>query len=483
MPMLIRIMANRNRLRRCEQAPNRKPARALPCTAVARPVPYRFFRRIIQRSRTGTDEGEVIKAPAHRHTSLNMNDVVHSRLACGLEYAVTTLPRRHIAAIQFRVMAGACSDPADRLGLARLVEETLDKETERFTGRALSDAFDAIGASRRSGAGRETSTFTCTVLPEHFERAVELHAELFRRPQFPQSAVDVHINLARQELVALEDDAQAVVDRIISREAYGPIVGRLPLGDAASLERMTRDDLVTFWRRHYRNENMVAVVSGPLEATRVAEVLERHFAGFGGANGQGKTTHPIQFTPGMHHHSKELEQEQIGICWPGVDATHRDFPTQLIMLSILSGGMSARLFTEVREKQGLVYWVSAWQENPRGAGMIFLGASTTPERCDQTYRTLLREVDRLAEDIEQDEHDRAIRSILAQRQTRGESTRAKCTELSDDLFHFGRPIPEEEKIDKIRSVTMDDVRRYLATYRRDRRCVVTLGPRPLGDGG
>lgn len=405
--------------------------------------------------------------------------IVHSKLACGLEYAVHPLPQRHIVAIQIRVMAGACSDPADKLGLARLVEETLDKETEHFSGQQFCDAFDAIGASHRSGTGRETSTYSCGVLPEHFERAVELHAELFRRPKFPQQAFEVNVDLARQELIALEDDPQSVVDKHISRHAYGPVLGRIPLGDAESLERISRADLVDYWKSHYRNERMSVVVSGPVEPARVKDILEQHFNGFQGATGNGSSTFPVSFSSGSFHYAKELEQEQIGICWPGVDATHKDFPTQLVMLTILAGGMSARLFTEVREKQGLVYWVGAWQENPRGSGMIFLGASTTPERCDQTYKTLLREVDRLAEDIEQEELDRAVNSILTQRQTRGESTRAKCGELSDDLFHFGRPLPEAEKIEKIRSVSLDDIRRYLSTYRRDRRCVVTLGPRPL----
>jgi predicted Zn-dependent peptidase len=115
--------------------------------------------------------------------------------------------------------------------------------------------------------------------------------------------------------------------------------------------------------------------------------------------------------------------------------------------------------------------------------VIFLGASTTPERCDQTYRTLLREVDRLAEDIEQDELDRAITGIVAQHETRGDSTRARCAELANDLFFFGRYLPTEEKIAKIEAVTIYHIRRYLDAYPRDRLCVVTLGPRPLGEAG
>jgi predicted Zn-dependent peptidase len=141
--------------------------------------------------------------------------------------------------------------------------------------------------------------------------------------------------------------------------------------------------------------------------------------------------------------------------------------------------MSGRLFTEIREKRGLVYWVGAWQETPRGSGMMFLGASTTPERCDQTFTALLHEVDRLAEDLTEDELERAITGIVANQETRGDSTRARCTELANDLFFFGRPVPVEEKLAKIRDVRIRDICRYLEEHPRERLCVATLGPRPL----
>ncbi len=410
-----------------------------------------------------------------------MADLVHDVLPCGIEYGVAPLPRRHVVSFQIRVLAGSCSEPADRLGLARLIAETLDKGTQKRTGRELSDALDAIGASYHTGAGRETTTCACTVLPEHFERAVALHAEFLRTPTFPEDAFTVSVELARQELIGLEDDAQGLTDKVISRRAYGSLLGRHPLGEPETLDRITRDDLENHWRSHFRAGRMIVTVGGAVEPGHVANVFQDQFDGFGSADADGRAGFPVEFSPGTVHHHKDLQQEQIGICWPGVEATHDDFPTQQVMLGVLSGGMSARLFTELREKQGLVYWVSAWNETPRGAGMLFLGASTTADRCDRTYATLLREVERLADDIKQDELERAITGILTSQETRGDTTQARCGELANDLFFFGRPRSDEEKAAKIKAVTIDRVRKYLADYPRDRLCVVTLGPRPLTD--
>jgi len=396
-----------------------------------------------------------------------------------MEYGALHLPKRNVVSLQIRILAGCGSDPADRLGLANLVEQTIDKGTETYTGQSLSDAFDAIGAGRSSATGRETTTFTCTVLPEHFEKAVALHAEMMRRPTFPEEACRTNVELTRQELIALEDDAHNLTDKLITAQTYGSVLGRHPLGEAASLDRITRDHLVSHWKAQYQPGRMIAATAGPIDPQQVAEVFERYFAGFGSGDRLGRETTPADFQAVASHHPKDLEQEQISFCFPGVDATHDEFPTQQVLLGVLSGGMSGRLFTEVREKRGLVYWVGAWQDTPRGAGMIFLGASTTPDRCDQTYEALLREVDRLGEDLERDELDRAITGIVAHQETRGDATRARCAELANDLFFFGRPIPVEEKLAKVSAVTIDRIKAYLVNHPRDRLSVLTLGPRPL----
>ncbi|MCH9032972.1 MAG: insulinase family protein [Planctomycetes bacterium] len=412
-----------------------------------------------------------------------MNPYVHEFLPSGLEFGLVRLPQRHVVSFQIRFMAGTSEEPSDKLGLARLVEDTIDKGTERRTGRELLDAFDAIGAGCGSGCGRETTTFTCTVLPEHFEQALALHAEFLRTPTFPQDAFEVNVALAKQELVALEDDAQGLVDKHISLQAFGPILGRHPIGEAETLDRTARSDVESFWRSCYQAGRMVFSAAGPLDPHQVTDLLHKHFEGFGSSGRNGREPHPFRFTPQMSHYHKDLQQQQISICWPGVDATHEDFPVQRVALGILSGGMSGRLFTEVREKRGLAYWVSAWQDMPRGSGMLFLGASTTPERCEQTYTTLLREVDRLSEDLVQEELDRAVTGIAAGQETKGDTTRSRCGELCNDLFFFGRPVPVEEKIAKIEAVTVNDVRRFLDTYPRDRLCVITMGPKPLFDNG
>ncbi len=411
---------------------------------------------------------------------MNHEDKYHHRhLECGIELAAQPIAGRGTVAYEIRVLTGLVAEPEDKLGLARLVEETIGKGTPKYTAQELSDAFDAIGASSSSGVGRESFAFRCSCLPEYLSDALALHGEMLRSPTFPEEFVRVAVDLGRQELTALEDEPSELARKFITPHAYGPLLGRHELGTNETLDRITRDDIVSFWQAQFAAARIQVAVAGAVDVDRVADQLEQLFAGFGKDDDDGRTAYEVVFTPGVHHHEKALEQEHVLICWPGSTITSADYPVERVAMGILGGGMSSRLFTEVREKQGLVYWVGAWDEHPRDAGMTFMGASTTPARCDQTVKVMLREVDRLAEDVTEAELSRAKIGIIAKSQTRGDITRMRMAELSSDLFHFGHPVPLAEKNKRVSQVTVDDVRRYLTTYRRDKLCILTLGPRKL----
>ena len=404
---------------------------------------------------------------------------IHRRLDCGVELAALPLPGRRTTAFDIRILTGMADEPESKLGLARLVEETLGKGTSRFTAQQLTDAFDVIGAQFGSRVGRESFVFRCSSLPEYAEQALELTAEMLCRPTFPEEFCRVAVDLGKQELTALEDDPGELARKLIAPEAFGAILGRHELGSLATLEKIDRDDIQQFWSRNFSASRMQVAVCGAVDIESFSSKLNSLFAGFGKGVPPAPASFPLHFSPGARHHQKELEQQHILIAWPSLAVMHKDYPVEQLALAMLSEGMSSRLFVEVREKQGLVYWVSAWDEHPRNAGIIFMGASTTPARCDQTYKTLLREVDRLAEDVSEEELQRAKIGIIAKMQTHGDITRARVSELSGDIFHYGRPISPAEKTQMISDVTIKDVQRYLNGNPRDKLCVLTLGTRPL----
>ncbi len=404
----------------------------------------------------------------------------HHQLDNGIELVLLQLPNRHAAAMEIRVIAGSVNESEEKLGLARLTQQTLDKGTSNYSGKELSDAFDEIGCGRSSWSGREITCYSSLCLPEFLTRNIELHAEFIRNPVFPDESCQVAIQLAKQELLALEDDAHGLADKLLCRQAFGPILGRHSSGENETLDRISRDDFVSFWKNNYCTGRMQVSVAGPVDDSSIIEALEKAFAGFKPTERTHRSSSAVEFTARKSHRQKDTEQEQIALAIPGVAVNHQDYATEQVLLGILSGGMSARLFTEIREKQGLVYWVGAWHDNPRGSGMLFAGASTTPERCDKTYETLIRELKRVGQDVTQEELDRARAGIEVRAGIRSDITKARCSEQADDLLHYFRPVPWEEKFARIRAVTVRDIERYCEQYINDSEfSVVTLGPRPL----
>ena len=302
---------------------------------------------------------------------------------------------------------------------------------------------------------------------------------MFCRPTFPADQCDVARNLSLQELQALEDEPMELLQKMARRQTLGPVLGRHALGEPATLAKLGRDQIVAYWQRNFTSRCLQVTLAGPIEAGRRRR---RHRQALllppARPAPRARPARRSSSSPGSTHREKKLEQQYMSLSWLGCRRQSADWPAEAVALGVLSGGMSSRLFTEVREKQGLVYWVSAWPDYVRSGGVLSMGASTTPQRSRQTQETLLREMERLGEDLTEDELARAKVLIAARRQTRGELTRVRASELAEDLFYFGEPRERDEETARIEQVTVEDIRAYLAAHPRnpDQLSIATIGP-------
>lgn len=408
--------------------------------------------------------------------------LVHRDLPSGVEFSAEPLPTRRTVALCVRLLTGSGDEPLEKAGLSALVARTLSKGTRRFTGQELANEFDRRGIQWGLASGRQTVLARVLCLPEFLDDAIDLLGEIFCSPSFPLDACHVAIDLAKQDLQQLEDEPQDLVRVRIQRLTLGEKLGHSPGGDAESLARISVEDFRSYWQQHYHAGRVQVAVAGPVEPDQVAKRVDAIFAELGSAERSGRVITPRASEPGRDHLSKDLKQQYIGMTLPGIPKTDLvNYPVQQVMLGVLSGGMSARLFTEVREKQGLVYWVSAWSEQPRGLGIIHLGASTTPQRCQKTFDTLLRELERLGEDVTEEEVVRSRDGLCAHYQTEDDLTRARALSLSDDLFHHGQPEGLNVKLARLRQVDHASVLNHARQLERDQLCVATVGPAELAE--
>ena len=399
-------------------------------------------------------------------------------LPCGVEVLSEIMPGYHTATVMIRLTGGLVSEPPDQLGLAYVTEQAVDKGTSRQDARTLANAFDAIGAHYSVHTGLESWVFVVSALPEFIGQAASLLGEIICEPLFPDEIVNTAVNLTTQELTALEDSAQAVLRREMARQAYGEVLGRHRLGRRETLSAITPDRVRSHWKGRLSRKALTIALAGNCNKADVLSALDQALAR--APDGPApKMERPFAFEGKRTHLAKELEQTQIGVSFPGVPYGGRDYLIEKTIIEILSGGMGARLFTEVREKQGLVYWVGAWHEQPRALGMIHIGAATTPERCHRTLDTLLHEVNRLEHDLTEDELQRAKTGILAEKTTTGASVHQRAGELLRDHFHLGKAVPASERVSMVKSITIEDIKQHLSTHPREQLSIVTVGPRPI----
>jgi predicted Zn-dependent peptidase len=254
-------------------------------------------------------------------------------------------------------------------------------------------------------------------------------------------------------------------------------LGRNTMGKKEELEKLTLDLCKTDHASRYQPGEAILAVAGNVDFDAISSEVEKYFGGW-----TPKPQTPVKLLPPPGNYHFELtpsEQTHIGIAYPSVPETHDDYYTARMAIECLSGGMSGRLFTEIREKRGLVYSVGASYTSLRGIGTIFGYAGTSNDRAQATLDCFVAELHRLSEGVKQDELDRAKIGLKASTIMSGESTGARAGAIAHDFFMRGRIRTLKEITDAIDSVSVDQVNAYLKQNKPGPFTIVIVGPKEL----
>jgi predicted Zn-dependent peptidase len=397
--------------------------------------------------------------------------------ANGLTLLAEQMPGMQSAAMTFLVPAGASTDPVDRSGSATVLSDLVLRGAGERDSRALTDYLDSLGLQRSSTVGVHHSRFGCAALAGKVMNGLEVYADIVRRPHLPESGFDAARDLALQALAGVDDEPRQKL-MIKLREWHLPSpYGRNTMGDKDNLEKLTVELVRADHARRYHAKDAILSIAGNVDFNELKDEVERNF---GDWNGQAEAPLEILPPPGNYHHEQQKsEQTHIGIAYPSVTETDPDYYTMRLAVEVLSGGMSGRLFTEVREKRGLCYSVWAGYSSLKGQGSILGYAGTSNERAQATLDCLLGELHRLSDGVTQAELDRAKTGLKASTIMQGESTSARAGAIAHDFFIRGRIRTLDEIKDAIDSVTVEKVNAYLKTHKPGPFTIVIVGPKEL----
>ena len=376
--------------------------------------------------------------------------------------------------------AGLASQPENQLGVAPVLAEMLCRGAGNLDARQHSDALDLLGIQRSTDAQTRFFRLSATMIADKAAEAFPLLLDMVRRPKLEKQALDPSVDLALQAIDSLADEPQRRAMLELRQKHYPGPIGRSPLGERAHLESLTAEQVRQYWADTFRPQGSILAVAGRFDwSTLLAQIEEL----LGDWQGQASPAVSEGDGPGGYsHESAESTQVHIALAYPAVAETDQRRMLQQTAVAALSGGMSGRLFTEVREKRGLVYSVYASYAGQKDRGDVLAYAGTTAPRAQETLDVLTAELKRLAEGITQSEFDRAIVGMKSGLVMQGESTSARASSIATDVYLFGQPRSLDQITAEVEQVTLDGLNKFLAEHPPGEMTIVTLGPDPLKVG-
>jgi predicted Zn-dependent peptidase len=403
--------------------------------------------------------------------------VYQHTLPNGLVLLAERMEHVRSAAMNFLVPAGAAFDPAGKLGVGTVLAALITRGAGDRDSRQLTLALDNLGIDRDESVGAVNLRFWGSTLARNLPAALDIYADILLRPHFPDEELEPVQALAVQDIQSLEDAPQQKVMVELRRRYYPPPLNKDKRGRQADIEGLAIADVTAQYRRLFRPNGAILSVAGNIEWEPLKAQVERLFGGW--ARGEQLDAVPEAHAPRSEHLHKDTQQTQIALAFPSVPVGHPDYYSARAAAAVLSGGMSSRLFTEVREKRGLCYSVYAFHETFKDRGAMLAYAGTRADRAQQTLDVTMAELRGLVSGITADEIDRVKAGLKSSLIMQEESTSARAGAIATDWYYLGRVRDFDEIQAAIDALTPAAILDHLARFPVKDVTLVTLGPDPL----
>ncbi len=376
----------------------------------------------------------------------------------GLRVVTDAMAHLESAAVGLWIDAGARHESEEMHGIAHLLEHMAFKGTERRSARDIAQEIEAVGGHLNAYTGREHTAYYARVLKADVALAVDILADILQNSVFDPKEFERERQVVIQEIGQAFDTPDDIVFDHLQEVAFpGQAIGRPILGTAEGIQAMPRENLQAFMARHYRAPRMVLVAAGAVRHEEIVRLAERHLCDLGRADETGLS--PARFSGGEFRERRDLEQVHFTLALPGLTYADEDFYAYQVTATVLGGGMSSRLFQEVREIRGLCYSIFAFASSFVDDGIFGVYAGTGAEEVAELVPVICGELAKLGRDADEEEVARARAQLKAGILMSLEGSGARAEQLARQLLIHGRPIPLEELVGEVDAVDAEAVRR------------------------
>jgi predicted Zn-dependent peptidase len=363
-------------------------------------------------------------------------------------------------------------------GTAHFIEHMLFKGTARRSAFDIASAVDSVGGVMNAATGKELTSFYIKIPYTHLEMAVELLADIITGSRFAEEEIERERSVVLQEIRMVEDTPDDHIHDFFDSLIWkGDPLGLPILGTRGSVESFRRDTLVRFFRSHYGGRNLVITAAGNLTHDRFAGLVGDCFAAAAGEPFAVPVEAPAA-VPGRAVLRKELEQAHLIVGSPAPSALSPERHAAFLLNAVLGGSMSSRLFQEIREKRGLAYDVGSYVSPYRDAGMFGVYAGTERHSVRQVLGLVREGLERACAERLTARELASAKELLKGNFLLGmESTDNRMTSLAKNELYFGRQVTPAEIVERIDSVTPDQIRDLACRmFRPEGLSVAAIGP-------
>ena len=396
-------------------------------------------------------------------------------LSSGLRIVTQDMPHLESAAIGIWVGAGSRSERDDEHGLSHLLEHMAFKGTKTRSAADIAEEIEAVGGEVNAATSVETTSYYARILKADVPLALDILSDILRNSAFDPGELEREQHVILQEIGAALDAPEDRVYDIFAESAFpDQPIGRNILGTAETVKAVASPMLGSYLDRHYRGPAMVVAAAGAVDHDQLVDLANRSLADLAGEAGPEPVA--ATYRGGEIREERDLMETQIMLGFQGIPYGGDDFYTAQVLSSIIGGGMSSRLFQEVREKRGLCYSIYAFHWSFADTGVFGVHAATGPEDVNELMPVIVDELERATESITDKEVKRARAQLRAGLLMTLESPAARAGQLARQLLLFGRIIPPEELVARIEAIDATHVRDLAARIFRGVPTVASVGP-------
>ena len=379
-----------------------------------------------------------------------------TRLKSGLTVVTQTMPHLESAALGVWIKSGSRNETEDEHGIAHLLEHMAFKGTARRSARDIAEEIEDVGGEVNAATSTETTSYYARVLKDHVPLAIDILADILTESAFEEDELEREKQVILQEINAANDTPDDVVFDKFSETAYrDQTLGRPILGTPETVVSFSPQQIRTYLSRNYTTDRMFVVAAGAVKHDEFVKMVEQRFASLPTSPSAPPVMEPARYIGGNVRETRDLMDAQILLGFEGKAYHARDFYCSQILANILGGGMSSRLFQEVREIRGLCYSIYAFHWGFSDTGIFGIHAATGGENLPELMPVIFDELKKSSETIHQQEIERARAQIRAQLLMGQESPAARAGQIARQMMLYGRPIPNEELMERLAGITIE----------------------------